>query len=78
MEYMQGVTGIYVREETAVTLGKFDGIHKGHRKLIRRILQAEKKWPVQCGICAGQWKRRNPGTAGAQADAGKHGSVVSD
>ncbi len=42
MEYMQGVTGIYVREETAVTLGKFDGIHKGHRKLIRRILQAEK------------------------------------
>ncbi|MDY3919567.1 MAG: bifunctional riboflavin kinase/FAD synthetase [Candidatus Limivivens sp.] len=42
MEYMQGVTGLYVRDETAVTLGKFDGLHRGHQKLIRRILQAEK------------------------------------
>ena len=52
MEYMQGVTGIYVREETAVTLGKFDGIHKGHRKLIRRILQAEK---MACPVWYLRW-----------------------
>ena len=57
MEYMQGVTGIYVREETAVTLGKFDGIHKGHRKLIRRILQAEKN-----GLSSVEsWYRRSAG-----------------
>lgn len=42
MEYMQGVNGFCVQDETAVTLGKFDGLHRGHQKLIRRICQAEK------------------------------------
>ena len=27
----------------AVTLGKFDGIHRGHRKLIEEILQYKKE-----------------------------------
>lgn len=43
MEYMQGVRGIDVREDTAVTLGKFDGLHAGHQKLIRRITDAAQK-----------------------------------
>lgn len=29
----------YVPEASAVTLGKFDGIHKGHQKLMRKILE---------------------------------------
>jgi riboflavin kinase/FMN adenylyltransferase len=37
MEYMQGTSGFYVKEETAVTMGKFDGLHRGHQKLMRRI-----------------------------------------
>lgn len=28
-----------ITEESAVTLGKFDGIHKGHQKLIQKILE---------------------------------------
>ena len=28
-----------ISEETAVTLGKFDGIHKGHQKLINQVLK---------------------------------------
>lgn len=37
MEYMQGPGGFYVEEDTAVTLGKFDGLHRGHQKLVSRI-----------------------------------------
>lgn len=31
MEYMQGPGGFYVDDDTAVTLGKFDGLHRGIR-----------------------------------------------
>lgn len=37
MEYMRGIDGLYVKEETAVTLGKFDGLHRGHQQLLKRI-----------------------------------------
>ena len=36
MEYLRGIEGLYINHETAVTLGKFDGLHRGHQKLIRR------------------------------------------
>ena len=39
MEYMKGIDGLYILEETAVTLGKFDGVHRGHQKLLSRILE---------------------------------------
>lgn len=38
MEYMRGTDGLYIPEETAVTLGKFDGLHRGHGQLLKRIL----------------------------------------
>ena len=38
MEYMRGIDGLYVQEETAVTLGKFDGLHRGHQQLLQRIM----------------------------------------
>ena len=34
MEYMKGIDGLYIQEETAVTLGKFDGVHRGHQNHI--------------------------------------------
>lgn len=36
MEYLKGVQGLYIHEETAVTLGKFNGLHLGHQKLVNR------------------------------------------
>ena len=34
MKYIQGVEEFRLNEPTAVTLGKFDGVHIGHQKLI--------------------------------------------
>ncbi len=38
MEYLSGLSGLYIYEETAVTLGKFNGLHRGHQKLIKRTM----------------------------------------
>lgn len=41
MEVFQGTTDFYIDGETAVTLGKFDGVHLGHQSLISRIKSLE-------------------------------------
>lgn len=46
MVYFHGTTDFYIEGPTAVTLGKFDGIHRGHQKLMRRILELEKADPA--------------------------------
>ncbi len=45
MKYIEGLMDYTMDRNTAVTLGKFDGVHRGHQKLIRRI--CEKKG---CGL----------------------------
>ena len=41
--------GVSIKEETAVALGYFDGVHEGHRRLLARAKQAaEKKGLVFC------------------------------
>ena len=44
MEYVKGMWGYQSLESTAITLGKFDGLHRGHQKLIQQVrkLKAEK------------------------------------
>lgn len=37
MKYIEGLMDYTMDRDTAVTLGKFDGVHCGHQKLIRRI-----------------------------------------
>ena len=41
MIYIQGITDFKIEEPTAVTLGKFDGMHRGHQKLVKRIRELE-------------------------------------
>ena len=44
MEYLTISDGQFPRlAHSAVTMGKFDGIHRGHRKLIRRILEQKEE-----------------------------------
>lgn len=51
MEYMR-LDGAFPKlSHSAVTLGKFDGIHRGHQKLIRRIVE-QKESGAQAVVCA--------------------------
>ena len=37
MQYITGIESYECGEKTAVTLGKFDGLHRGHQKLVDKI-----------------------------------------
>lgn len=41
MKYIEGLMDYTMDRDTAVTLGKFDGVHRGHQKLIRSICDKE-------------------------------------
>lgn len=52
MEYMK-IEGQFPKfSNCAVTLGKFDGIHRGHRKLIQRILDHKKEYGTTAVVVA--------------------------
>lgn len=48
MEIITGTTQFEIEEETAVAIGKFDGIHIGHRRLLEEILEAKKEGLKAC------------------------------
>ena len=39
MEFMNQLSQLHIEEKTAVTLGKFDGLHRGHKKLLNQVLR---------------------------------------
>ncbi len=43
MEVIRGVTEFHIEEPTAISLGKFDGLHLGHQLLMERILQKKEE-----------------------------------
>lgn len=42
MEIIAGTTNFYLEKETAVAIGKFDGVHIGHRRLLEEILERKR------------------------------------
>lgn len=48
MEIITGTTDFYLKKETAVALGKFDGVHIGHRRLLEEILSKKRENMAAC------------------------------
>ena len=48
MRYLTKTLDFDSRGDSVVTLGKFDGLHRGHQKLIRRTRECARQ-----GLCAG-------------------------
>ena len=48
MKIIANTTDFYIEKETAVAIGKFDGVHMGHRRLLQEILEQKKKGLSAC------------------------------
>lgn len=43
MIYIHEMTEFYSEQPSAITLGKFDGLHRGHQKLLREVKQLQRQ-----------------------------------
>lgn len=48
MIYFKGTTDFIINGPCAITLGKFDGVHRGHQLLMNRVLGYEKQGALSC------------------------------
>lgn len=48
MEIISDTTDFHLEKETAVAIGKFDGLHIGHRRLLKEILSFRRKGLAAC------------------------------
>lgn len=48
MEIIQSKTEFYIKQPTAAAIGKFDGIHIGHQKLLAQILKKKQEGLLAC------------------------------
>lgn len=48
MEIIAGTTDFYLEKDTAVAIGKFDGVHLGHRRLLEEIIAKKKDGLAAC------------------------------
>lgn len=48
MEIISNTTDFYLEKETAVAIGKFDGVHIGHRRLLEEILSYKRRGLASC------------------------------
>lgn len=48
LEIIANTTQFYIQRETAAAIGKFDGIHIGHRRLLEEILSRKKDGMAAC------------------------------
>ena len=48
MEIIAGTTDFLSGKDTAVAIGKFDGVHLGHRRLLKRFLAEKNNGLAAC------------------------------
>lgn len=52
MDYIRGLDAYCDPSDTAVTLGKFDGLHRGHQKLVQKVCSLKQEYKVKSVVCA--------------------------
>lgn len=52
MHYIKGLDSYSSRLRSAVTLGKFDGLHRGHQELVERVGRYAREHGVRSVVCA--------------------------
>ena len=52
MQYIKGLEHYDNARKTAVTFGKFDGLHKGHMTLVDTVKKLQDKDDVDSVVCA--------------------------
>ena len=52
MQYIKGMQFYQNDKKTAITLGKFDGLHRGHETLIERVIEHQKNDGVDSVVFA--------------------------
>lgn len=52
MQYIEGLKEYTETGKSAVTFGKFDGLHRGHQKLVEKVKAFEEQQGVKSALCA--------------------------
>ena len=52
MQYIKGIENYQNENKTAITLGKFDGLHRGHELLVERVIEHQKNDDVDSVVFA--------------------------
>ena len=52
MQYIEGLEAYQGSGRTAVTLGKFDGLHRGHEKLIEKVIEYAGTEKIDSVVCS--------------------------
>ncbi len=52
MQYIKGIENYHNTNQTAITLGKFDGLHLGHELLVERVIEHQKEDDVDSVVFA--------------------------
>ncbi len=52
MHYIKGIENYKNENKSAVTLGKFDGLHRGHMKLVEKVQELSAKEHVDSVVCS--------------------------
>ncbi len=50
MEYLTGLKKFHIKEPTVVTIGKFDGRHRGHQKLLGEMMRIKKERGLKTAV----------------------------
>ena len=59
MQYIKGIESYQNKKSTAITFGKFDGLHQGHNLLIQKVEEHQKNDDVDGVVVAGpcMWQK---------------------